>query len=56
MTLLQKYKIQVAGAVIVVDKKKSEEPFNIGERCDNFLPIVVKKIVMLKVKIVIMGK
>ena len=27
MTLLQKYKMQVAGAVIVVDKKKSEVPF-----------------------------
>ena len=36
MTLLQKYKIQVAGAVIVVDKKKSEVPFSIGKCCDNF--------------------
>ena len=56
MTLLQKYKIQVAGAVVVVDKKKSEVPFNIGKCSDDFLPIVVKKIVMLKVKIVIMRR
>ena len=36
MTLLQKYKMQVAGAVIVVDKKKSEVLFNIGKCCDNY--------------------